>query len=418
MRSARRGLSSIKVIVVFPSVLMLAWLGIEVGLALHSSAEARNGADAIALAAAAQHDESYAAAIEDALTAAAANRAPVGPISITVGPGPAGGGDLEFGRWDRFQRQFVPDSEGGRAVRATVRFAADHPNGAPGLILPALFPSTAIRIERQSIAVFVPPKHLVSALLLGDGNEALEVERAARLRTRGCVLVASGEASAVRVAGAPRVLVAELRVAGGFEEGSVELVDSDVVAGASIPADPYASIPLPPLDSAPPEPIDHDDLGTTFVHPGVHSGFEATGGRIVLLPGLHQFEGPIVLSADAELELDAATLLFSPVARLTLSDRAQIFGSAAESVPGWEDFWILQEAGARTWSFTDTAEIDLKGHMYAPTTRLVLEGSSRIDSGTLVAESVRVDGDAVLRLRESIDALESTPVPGRAKLVR
>jgi hypothetical protein len=31
---------------------------------------------------------------------------------------------------------------------------------------------------------------------------------------------------------------------------------------------------------------------------------------------------------------------------------------------------------------------------------------------------VRVRGDAVLRLRESIDALESTPVPGRAKLVR
>jgi hypothetical protein len=87
-------------------------------------------------------------------------------------------------------------------------------------------------------------------------------------------------------------------------------------------------------------------------------------------------------------------------------------------VPGWEEFWILQETGARTWNFTDTAEIDLKGHIYAPTTRLVLEGSSRIDSGTLVAESVRVRGDAVLRLRESIDALESTPVPGRAKLVR
>jgi hypothetical protein len=416
--SSRKGLSSVLVIVVLPSVLMLSWLAIEVGVALSSAADARNGADAIALAAAARHDESFTAAVEDAQTAAGANRSPAGTISISVGPGPAGGGDLEFGRWDRFQRQFVPDPEGGRAVRATVRFAEGHANGVPGLLLPSLFPGTVVNIERQSVAVFVPPKHLVSALLLGDGNEALEVERAARLRTRGCVLVASSEEAAVRVAGAPRVLVAELRVAGGFEEGSVELVDSDVVAGATIPADPYASIPLPPLDSAPPQPIEHDDLGTTFVHPGVHSGFDATGGRIVLLPGLHQFEGPIVLSADAVLELDAATLLFSPVARLTLSDRAQIVGSPSESVPGWEEFWILQETGARTWSFTDTAEIDLKGRIYAPTTRLVLEGSSRIDSGTLVAESVRVRGDAVLRLRESIEALESTPVPGRAKLVR
>ena len=144
-------------IVVLPSVLMLSWLAIEAGLAMSSAVDARNGADAIALAAAAQHDESYAAALDAALVAAAANRAPAGSISISTGPGPAGGGELEFGRWDRFQRQFVPDPEGGLAVRATVRFAANHPNGAPGLVLPSLFPGTTVNIERQAVAVFVPP---------------------------------------------------------------------------------------------------------------------------------------------------------------------------------------------------------------------------------------------------------------------
>lgn len=407
-----------QVIVVLPSVLMLSWLGIEVGLALRSAAVARHGSDAVALAAAARFDEGFPAAVEDALTAAAANRAPAGPLSIAVGPGPAGGGDLEFGRWDRFQKVFVPDPEGGRAVRATVRFAADHPNGAPGLVLPSLFPGVAVEIERQSVAVFVPPKHLVSALVLEDEGEALEVERAARLRTRGCVLVASSQESAVRVAGAPRVLVAELRVAGGLEEGSEVLIDSDVAVGFPIPADPYASTPLPPLDTAPAEAIDHDNLGTTFVHPGVHSGFAATGGRVVLLTGVHQFEGPIVLSGEAQLELQSATLRFGPVGRLTLSDRAEVMGAASDQLPGWEDFWALQEAGGRTWNLSDSAEIDIKGHIYAPTTRILLEGSSRMDTGTLVAGAVRVRGDAVLRLRESIEPLEGTPVPGRAKLVR
>ncbi len=415
---ARKGLSSVQVIVVLPSVLMLSWLAIEAGLAMRSAVDARNGADAIALAAAAQHDESYAAALDAALLAASANRAPAGPVSISTGPGPGGGGELEFGRWDRFQRQFVPDPEGGRAVRATVRFAANHPNGAPGLVLPSLFPGTTVKIERQAVAVFIPPKHYTSALVLGTGSEALEVERAARLRTRGVVLVASNDAAAVRVAGAPRVLVAELRVAGGLEPGSVELVDSDVVAGASIPADPYASIPLPPLDPTQPEPIEHDDAGTTLVQPGVHSGFDANGGRVVLLPGLHQFEGPIVLSGDAELGLEFATLLFSSAGRLMLSGRAVVSGTGSDTVPGWDGFWVLQESGLRAWNFTDAAEVDVRGHAYAPSTRLVLEGSSRMDTGTLVAESVRMRGDAVLRLRESIDALESTPVPGRAKLVR
>lgn len=407
-----------QVIVVLPSVLMLSWLGIEVGLALRSAAVARHGADAVALAAAARFDDGFPSSLEDALTAASASRAPAGPLSISVGPGPAGGGDLEFGRWDRFQRVFVPDPDGGRAVRATVRFGPNHPNGAPGLLLPSLFPGVAVEIERQSIAVFVPPKHLVSALVLDLDSEALEIERAARLRTRGCVLVASSDESAVRVAGAPRVLVAELRVAGGLEEGSEVLIDSDVAVGFAVPADPHASTPLPPLDAAPAEPIDHDDLGTTFVQPGVHAGFAASGGRIVLLPGLHQFDGPIVLSGETQLELQFATLRLGAVGRLTLSDQAMVTGAGSDQIPGWEDFWVLQEAGERTWNLTDLAEIDIKGHAYAPTTRFLLEGSSRLDTGTLVAGTVRVRGDAVLRLRESIEALESAPVPGRAKLVQ
>lgn len=407
-----------QVIVVLPSVLMLSWLGIEVGLALRAAAVARHGADAVALAAAARFDEGFPSAVADALTAAAASRAPAGSLSISVGPGPAGGSDLEFGRWDRRQRVFVPDREGGRAVRSTVRFAADHPNGAPGLVLPAFFPGVAVEIERQSVAVFVPPKHLVSALVLESGRTALEIERAARLRTRGTVLVASNDASAVRVEGDPRVLVAELRVAGGLDEGSEERIDSDVVVGVAIPADPYASTALPPLDPTPAEPIEHDHLGTTFVYPGVHSALTATGGRVVLLTGVHQFDGPISLAGAATLELQNATLRLGPLGRLLLSDRAEVEGGGSNEIPGWEDFWILQESGGRSWNLADSARIDVKGHAWAPTTRIELEGSARMDTGTLVAGTVRARGDSVLRLRESIERLEATPVPGRAKLVR
>ena len=417
-RSRRRGVSSVQVIVVLPSILMLSWLAIEVGLALRSVGAARAGSDAIALAAAARFDDGFRAAVADAQLAAAANRGPSGPLSVTVGPGPAGGGDLEFGRWDTTAQAFVPDIDGGRACRATVRFAADHPNGAPGLLLSRLFPDAAVAFQRQSVALYLPPKHLTSALLLDQGSEALEVERAARLRATGAVTVLSADPLAVRIAGAPRVLPAELRIVGGIDPEGLPLVEADVATGYPAPADPYLGQPLPPLDLISPAPIDHGNAGITLVQPGVYAGLQATNGRVVLLPGLHQFMGPIVLGGDAQLELQNATLLLGPDARFNLSGRGRISGSASSDIPEWTDFWVLQESGGRNWNLRESAEVDVDGHAYAPTSHLRIEDEGRWLSRTLIAATARLRGDSMLRLRGSIGPLEGTPVPGRARLVR
>ena len=417
-RSRSSGVSSVQVIVVLPSILMLSWLAIEVGMALRSAGAARTGADSIALAGAARFDDGFRAAVADAQLAAASNRGPSGPLSVTVGPGPAGGGDLEFGRWDATARAFVPDIDGGRACRATVRFGADHPNGAPGLLLSQFFPDTAVAFQRQSVAIYMPPKHITSALLLGEGSEALEVERAAQLRATGAVTVLSSDPLAVRIAGAPRVLPAELRIVGGIDPEGLPLVEADVATGYPAPADPYLGQALPPLDLVAPAPIDHGNAGITLVQPGVHAGLQATGGRVVLLPGLHQFMGPIVMSGDAELELQLASLLLGPDSRFNLTGRARIFGSPSGAVPEWADFGVLQESGDRNWSVRESAEVDIDGHVYAPTSNLRVEDEGRWLGRTLIVSTARLRGDSFLRLRGSILPIEGTPVPGRARLVR
>ena len=126
-RQQRRGVSTIYVVVVLPVVLMLAWLGLEIGIVVRSANGAKNAADAIALAAAARHADGPDVVRADAMAAAAANRGPNGPVIVQIADGPAGGGDVEFGDWDQDARAFSSNVNGGPAARVTVRFAAGHP---------------------------------------------------------------------------------------------------------------------------------------------------------------------------------------------------------------------------------------------------------------------------------------------------
>ena len=119
--SNRRGASTATVIIFLPVVLMMAWFGVEIGLAVRSVTSAKFAADAVALAAAARYRDSGTDVRADAQAAAAGNRGPNGPIVVTIGGGPAGGGDVEFGQWDDELRVFTVDSDGGPAVRARHR---------------------------------------------------------------------------------------------------------------------------------------------------------------------------------------------------------------------------------------------------------------------------------------------------------
>ncbi|MEE2895736.1 MAG: pilus assembly protein TadG-related protein, partial [Planctomycetota bacterium] len=72
----RRGISSIKLLVGLPAIILVAWLSIEIGLAYRAVQQATNGADAAALAAAARLPDGWEAMREDAILAASANPGP------------------------------------------------------------------------------------------------------------------------------------------------------------------------------------------------------------------------------------------------------------------------------------------------------------------------------------------------------
>lgn len=415
---ARRGVSTVKFAVALPSIIMMTWFGAEVGLLLRAHTNAKSAAEAIALAAAARHRDGHEAAQADARAAAGEWRGPNGPLSLTIDPGPAGGGDVEFGQWDDDGRTFARHQEGGPAARARVRFASDHANGAPGFILPGLFGSSAIAIEATAVAVHVPPQHITSLVVLAPGEGALEVAGTSALRADGGISVASDDELAVEVLDNAQIHAAILRVAGDVGIATDAQIEGRVSTGETPVQDPFVQDALPAVTAGAEPAIAHDNGSTTLVQPGVHAGLTATGGRVVLQAGLHQFTQPVTLSGTAILELDSATVQLDTGASIMLADSAAIVGEASMAAGDWSGFWLFSRGGAQSWSIAGTSAVDVRGICYAPDVSVIVSGDASVGLDAAVLGSLRVSGNADVACRGELDELARPVIRGRARLVR
>ena len=418
--SARRGMSNLKFVVALPPLIMITWFAAEYGLALRSAGHARAAADAIALAAAGRYRDGHAAARQDALTAAAAGRSPNGPVVVSIAAGPGGGGDVEFGRWDDDTHTFTADPEGGPAVRVRVRFDQTGPNGTPSLPLRRLFGTPPVAIERQAVAVNVPPRHMTSVLLQGTGASVLDLGDTVTLSARGGVSAGSSDGLAFAVSGTPRIRVPVVR-GGGAVPASVSAVSDGVVESlAAIAADPFAGVSLPSLSGGDPaDVISHDQSGTTHVAAGAHAGLSASGGVVVLDPGLHQFIGPIELQGSAVLQLDGACIQLLDGIGLSVSGSASVVGTPLQAETDWPGFWMLQAATSpASWQVSGSGSVSVEGHAYAPAAELSVSDGGAVSMDTAVLGKVIGRGTGTIAFTDDIEPLRTEPVPGRARLVR
>jgi Flp pilus assembly protein TadG len=415
---ARSGFMSVKAVAVLPSLIIFAWLGAEFGLLFRWADQAKTAADAVSLAAAARYRDGNQAARADAFAAAAAARAPSGAVTLQIDDGAGGGGDVEFGHWDESTRTFVRDPDGGSAVRVTVRFGPDHPNGAPTLVFGNFFAGSAASLSRSSVAVHNPPAYLTSALVLANVPGAVEMLGNAAFESIGGLAVSSASGSAVVVRDGGSIDAAVLRLAGMLDATGSGAVGYRVREGVQVPVDPFADVSLAEPDPAAAVEIQHVDAGLTHVAPGVHAALQMLGGRVVLLPGLHQFVGGIQLSGDAVLELSGATVQLVGGAGLEVLEQSAIIGQAGDALSAWPGFWLLQRPGGGVWSVADTAEVAVEGLAYGPAGGLQVSNSARWRCEALVIGSLRLRQQGEVFLDGDIAAIAEPVVPGRAKLVR
>ena len=398
---------------------MTAWLALEVALLYRWAYRAQAAADAGALAAAARYRDGRTAASDDALAAAGASDGPAGPITIDVGDGTSGGEDLEFGTWDEDTRTFTADPvDGGEAVRVTVRFAPGHPNGAPSMILGGLFTPGGISMTRRSTAVYVPPRHETSMLVTSPLGTTLSLQGTSVLSARGGVSLATNASDAANVGSGTRLSVAVLRTAGAIDEQSEERVDGAIEPGATVPDDPLEAVPAPAIDASAAKTIAVDPAGDTSVAPGVHAGLFANAGTIVLQPGLHQFTGPVSLQGTAALQLRDATLQLDAGVALALGGSATVTGTPSSTVPGWEGVFLLSRGDLSSWSIDGAAVVEVDGLMYATSADVAVQGLAALRPASAIVRTVTMTDAATAVLNGEIEALETDPVPGRARLVR
>jgi hypothetical protein len=410
------------VVVAIPALLLMCWMGVQIGFAVKAGDQAQTAADAAALAAAARHADGVQAKNQDAVAAAEACTGPNGPVSIAVVDAPGGGGDVEFGQWNATTRVFTPDVQGGPAVRVTVRFASDNANGAPSLLDWDIFRSgSAPAFTRRSIAVYTPPTHAHSLLLTGAAAGSLDVDGSATVKGRGGIYVASPDPASVLVRGEVRqgetLAVPVLRLAGGIDELSRGAVAGSIEEGVVVPADPMAGVALPAIDGGAAGSVTNPGGGTVRVPPGAHEDLSVTAGTVILEAGLHQFTQSVDLSGTTALVLEDAAIELAPTATLSISGTVSVTGTSLAS-GDWQGFWLLQRGAESAWSVAGEALVDVDGGIYGPETALTLSSQAQFVSSVGILGTVRVEGTAVLHADQRIEALDLPVVPGRARLVR
>lgn len=408
---AESGVASIWVVVMLPVLLMLAWSGVEIGNAARAADRAAAVADAVALAAAARYADGAETAAVDAVAAATA-----AGVQLVLAPPGAGGGDLEFGDWNPSTRTFTPDPDGGRAVRATVRFNDEHPNGAIDGILPVAFGPGSFPVTRASVAVYCPPRDRTSLLLLGPMAPSLTLGGTAWLFADGVIALANSgdglELAATSALRAPALALAELL--GGVELGAG--FDADVDESSAVPDDPYGAVALPTPDV--PTPIKPSSGAVEVVEPGTHEGLVAAFGEYVLAPGDHVFTAPIRLSGTAVLRLSNARIVLAAGSAFELLDGVQVLGAAQSATADPMRAWLAVRSADVELVVGGAVDVDVDGLVYAPQSRLRVGGNARWVTKAGILNRVLADGASVVSWSGGVPALQQPLTAGRARLVR
>jgi hypothetical protein len=253
-------------------------------------------------------------------------------------------------------------------------------------------------------------------LVLGASGVTVSVADTAMVETDGGLSAASADVAAVLVGPDAAVSATELRVAGGIDASSASQIDARVLQGFAVPADPFAALLLPPIDATTAQPIEHDNVQTTTVPAGVHQGLVMSGGTVTLLAGLHQFTEPIDISGGTLL-LQDATVQLDGGAFLSMSGQGTIAGTPSAS-GDWAGAWVIQRGAQLPWSISGFASLEVVGLVYAPDAAVTVSGDAQVVADTAIMGSLSVAGASVFECLDSIDALATTPVPGRARLVR
>ena len=384
-----RGLSTIGMVIALPALLMMAIFGLEIALLYRTAGKAKAAADAAALAAAARITQGMEIAAEASEQIVAEYSGPNGTMVILVSPENGPGSEVEFGRWQPDTRTFQPTIENPNAVRTTINFNQDHPNGAVPVFFGELFNLPYTTMRRQSIAQ-IRVESAKPMLLLRNpmGSNTLKLDDAATLRAPVSTIdVASIALNAVLLRDNTLIECVELRVSGDAELLDNAIMEGVLLTGTTAAEDPFQGTPLPSSAGQPVQDAVAETAGQTTIPPGIYeSGFQYDQGTYILSAGLYFLRGEgLNLGGSAQLiGTDARIILEGNDASIWLQGNSKLNLDREPPFPIQPNMMLIGLNTAPRWLITDDATITIAGAIYAPSVSVqILDGSWTAGSSIL-----------------------------------
>lgn len=386
----RRGYAILWVLITLMVLLTFGAFAIELGWLRVAEDRARTASEAAGLAAAARLPFGLDEAAAEATTIASLNEGMTGGV-ILLADESNGRSDLAFGRWTP-EDGFVPGLFAPDAVRTTIRFTADHPNGATPLLLAGLLGVDAVDIIESSTAQWRPRQPVPTSVWLLEAQQPRSLRlRDSRMSVNGGLEVRSDSTDAVIILNDSRLEATQIALPGDYQ------VDSDdAVFGYHAPQDSASAPPDPPalpLEQLPPMTSPADGVGEHVLPSGFYpEGLVVTSGLWRLDGGLYRFGGPgLSLTQNAELEATNSIIAIDPLSQLLVAEGGRLVATANDSAAGIDNpdrvAIIMLQDGARGGPVTveTGGSLVIDGLLHAPGSRLIG------NDGRLVAERLVAD---------------------------
>ena len=407
--TGRRGSILVFAAVTFLLVLGFAGLALDTAFVRHTGEELQAAADAAALAATEQLDfgdagNEFEPVRVAAVSAAAANEADGAPVQIEYNYPNGSEGDVVVGTWDPISRSFSPDVSSPNAVQVRTRRTDDSPGGAVDLFFGAAFGADQSQISRSAIATLdslVGPR--VILVLEDKAKKAFDLRGSPVIHaTSGSIQINSSHSSqAFYINGSAddaRVYAKTIRVVGGASYPPGVAVP-DPEEGADAYEDPFEDVPEPD-PSAMDEYDDIDSSGT--YDPGYYpDGVSLKGSKVATLnPGIYYIEDEFEIKGNAQLIATGGVMLFiDEDCEFEFKGNGSNMEITAPDSGDYQGIAIFADRSSdEDLSFGSDGTLILNGAIYAPDSRVELDGAGTSEIGRIISDKLNVRGSGLFTI--------------------
>lgn len=281
-------------------------------------------------------------------------------------------------------------------------------------IFGAIFGSASLSITGRGVARILLSTPASIILLDPTATGAFTLTGGTKITTQSTIQVNTSSTTGTQLTGASNITAAALHLHGGGTRdtsSSVTLTsESSVKSGVAAVADPLASLATPTTAGLTNQSFT-STYGSKTISPGVYSGGLTIGNgmTVTMQPGIYYMKGgPLSVAGGVTLTGSGVTIFMD---NTSSNSQFQIAGGANVNLtpPTSGTYagltYFQDRSNSKTLSFSNGANITLKGTVYAAAAAMNFSGGTSNTYGSqIIADSMSISNGAVIKVNTTDDA--------------